>query len=137
MSQHWLVKSEPSSYSWAQFVKDKGTAWTGVRNYQARIHLRSMKKGDHVLFYHSVVGKEVVGVAKVGKTAYPDATAEEEGWVCVDLVPVRALKSPISLETVKATPALQDMALIKNSRLSVQPVTAEEYDCVLKLGAGE
>ncbi len=131
--QHWMVKQEPSAYSWAQFVKDKRSAWTGVRNFQARNNLRAMKKGDHVLFYHSVVGKEVVGIAKVAKTAYPDPTADEEGWECVDLVPVRVLKNPVPLAAIKAEPSLKNIGLLKQSRLSVMPLTAEEYSSLLKM----
>lgn len=130
--QHWLVKSEPAAYSWEQFVKDRGTAWTGVRNYQARIHLRAMRGGDEVLFYHSVTDKAVVGIAKVTREAYPDPTADEEGWVCVDLAPVRALKSPVTLEQIKATPALKDIALLRQSRLSVMPLTSVEFAAIVK-----
>ena len=137
MPQHWMVKQEPTTYAWAQFVKDKGAAWTGVRNYQARNNLRAMKKGDLVLYYHSVVGKEVVGIAKVARTAYPDPTAEEEGWDCVDLAPVRALHSPVTLDTIKATPALGKVPLIRHSRLSVMPLAEAEFDCIVKLGNGE
>ena len=135
--QHWMVKSEPTSYSWAKFVADKGSAWTGVRSFPARLHLRAMKKGDQVFFYHSVVGKEVVGIAKVAKTAYPDATAEEGEWVCVDLAPVRPLKSPVSLKTIKATPALKDIMLLKQSRLSVIPLTPKEFEIVCQLSEGD
>jgi predicted RNA-binding protein with PUA-like domain len=135
--QHWMVKSEPTSYSWAKFVADKGSAWTGVRSFPARLHLRAMKKGDLVLFYHSVVGKEVVGIAKVTKTAYPDTTAEEGEWVCVDLAPVRPLKSPVSLKTIKATPALKDIMLLKQSRLSVIPLAPKEFEILCQLGEGE
>jgi predicted RNA-binding protein with PUA-like domain len=134
---YWMVKQEPTTYSWAKFVADKGTAWTGVRSFPARLSLRSMEKGDHVLYYHSVVGKEVVGIAKVTRTAYPDPTAEEEGWVAVDLVPVRALESPVGLGTIKATPALKNMRLLKQSRLSVMQVTAREYETLLQLGNGK
>ena len=126
--QHWLVKQEPSAYSWAQFVKDKGTAWTGVRNFQARNNLRAMKTGDLVLFYHSVVGKEVVGIAKVTRTAHPDPTADEPGWDCVALAPVRAFASPVTLDTIKATPALKNISLLKQSRLSVMPLTFAEFE---------
>ncbi len=137
MPQHWMVKSEPTSYSWAQFVKDKVAVWTGVRNFQARNNLRAMKKGDLVLYYHSVVGKEVVGIAKVSRTAYPDPTADEEGWDCVDIVPVRPLASPVTLSTIKATAALKDVALLRQSRLSVMPIAPGEYDCILSLGEGD
>lgn len=135
--QHWMVKQEPTAYPWAQFVKDKGTTWTGVRNYQARNNLQAMKKGDLVLYYHSVVGKEVVGIAKVARTAYPDPTADEEGWVSVDLAPARALHTPVSLDTIKATPALAKIGLLRQSRLSVIPLTSAEFDCIVKLGNGE
>jgi predicted RNA-binding protein with PUA-like domain len=134
---YWMVKQEPTTYSWARFVADKGTAWTGVRSFPARLNLRGMRKGDLVLFYHSVVGKEVVGIAKVVRTAYPDPTADEEGWLCADLAPVRALESPVSLATIKATPALKNMALLKQSRLSVIPVSAREFETLLQLGNGK
>ena len=134
--QHWLVKQEPGAYSWAQFVKDKGTAWTGVRNFQARNNLRAMKKGDLVLFYHSVVGKEVVGIAKVAKAASPDPTADEGDWVCVGLVPFRGLKNPVALDAIKMVPALKNIALLKNSRLSVMPLTQEEYATIVKMEGG-
>jgi predicted RNA-binding protein with PUA-like domain len=137
MSQHWMVKQEPTTYAWAQFVKDKGTAWTGVRNYQARNNLRAMKKGDLVLYYHSNEGKEAVGLAKVAKPAYPDPTADEEGWVAVDLVPVRALATPVTLDTIKATSALKNIPLLRNSRLSVMPLTPGEFDCIMSLGDGD
>ncbi len=134
MPQHWMVKSEPTAYSWEQFVKDGRTAWTGVRNFQARNNLRAMKNGDLVLFYHSVVGKEIVGIAKVVREAYADPTADEPGWDCVDLAPVKPLKNPVTLDTIKATPALKDMALLRQSRLSVMPLTTEEYRVIAKLG---
>lgn len=121
--QYWLVKQEPDSYAWAQFVKDGSTAWTGVRNYQARNNLRAMKKGDVVFYYHSNVGKEIVGIAKVSKEAYSDPTAEEGDWSAVDVVPVKAVKKTITLEAMKADPVLKNMALVKNSRISVTPVT--------------
>lgn len=131
---HWMVKSEPASYSWEQFVKDGGTAWTGVRNYQARINLRAMRKGDSVFFYHSVSEKAVVGIARVTKTAYPDATAEEGEWVCVDLVPVKPLPRPVTLEEMKGNPRLKELPLLRHTRLSVLPVRASEFDEILKLG---
>ncbi len=130
---HWLVKQEPSAYSWDRFVKDGGTAWTGVRNAQARINLRAMRKGDRVLYYHSVVGKEVVGVAAVTRQAYPDPTAKSGDWVCVDLKPVKPLGAPVTLAQIKKTPDLEDIALVKNSRLSVIPLTEEEYDTILSI----
>ena len=133
---HWLVKQEPTAYSWDQFVKDGGTAWTGVRNFQARNHLRAMRRGDEVLFYHSVTGKAVVGVAKVCKEAYPDPTAEEGDWSCVDLKPVRALKIPVTLDSIKVDPDLSEIALIRQSRLSVMPLTDAEFTRIAKLGGG-
>jgi len=130
---HWLVKSEPETYSWQTFVKDGKTAWTGVRNYQARIHLRAMKPGDAVLFYHSGETKDIVGLAKVVKAAYADPTAKEGDWVCVDLAPVKPLAKPVNLPTVKADKALKDMVLVNNSRLSVQPVTPAQFERVMQL----
>lgn len=133
--QRWLVKSEPDSYSWEDFVKDGKASWTGVRNYQARNNLRSMKKGDLVAFYHSVTGKEIVGIAKVVTEAYADKTAEEGDWSCVDLAPVKALKKPVSLEQIKADPALKEMALVRNSRISVVPVTEAQWARVSELSS--
>lgn len=132
---YWLVKSEPGTYAWAQFVKDGRTAWTGVRNYQARIYLRAMKRGDRVLFYHSNEGKNVVGVAQVVKPAYPDPTAEAGDWSCVDLAPVETLAKPVVLDTIKADSLLRAMVLVKNSRLSVQPVTEPQFNRVLEHAA--
>ncbi len=134
MPQHWMVKQEPTAYSWDQFSKDGLAAWTGVRNFQARNNLRTMKTGDLVLFYHSVVGKEVVGIAKVAREAYPDPTADEPGWDCVDLVPVKKLKSPVTLDAIKAAPALKEIALLRQSRLSVMPLKPAEYAAIVKLG---
>ena len=128
-----MVKQEPTAYSWDEFVRDGRAAWTGVRNFQARNHLRAMKTGDPVLFYHSVEGKEVVGIAKVAKEAYPDPTAEEGDWSCVDLVPVQPLVTPVTLATIKATPALEDLPLLKQSRLSVMPLTKKHHDKLLSL----
>lgn len=133
---YWLVKSEPSKYSWEQFVKDKKTHWDGVRNYAARIHLRAMEKNDNVLFYHSNEGVEIVGIAKVTKTSYPDNSSEQEGWVMVDLIPVKKLNRPVTLTQVKGDKRLSEMALIKLSRLSVQPVREEEWKIIMEL-AGE
>lgn len=132
---HWLVKQEPEAYPWSQLVKDKKTAWTGVRNYQARNNLRAMKKGDPVIFYHSVTEKAAVGIAKVVKEAYPDPSAEEGDWVCVEIAADRALSRPVTLDEVKATPSLKNMALIRNSRLSVQPLTPSEFDTLLKMAS--
>ncbi len=131
--KHWLVKSEPSAYSWDDLVKDGKTAWTGVRNYQARINLREMKVGDRVLFYHSVVGKEIVGQAEVAKESYPDPTAKEEGWICVDLKPLKPLPKPVTLEAIKAEKSLAEIKLLRQSRLSVMPLTAAEYKTILAL----
>jgi predicted RNA-binding protein with PUA-like domain len=130
---YWLVKSEPESYPWSQLVTDGRTSWTGVRNYQARNHLRAMKLGDPVLFYHSVSEKEIVGLAKVVREAYPDPTAEEGDWSGVELAPVSPLARPVSLETIKADKILKDMALVKNSRLSVTPLTQSQFTRVLGL----
>lgn len=131
---YWLVKSEPEAYSWETFVKEKHAAWTGVRNFQARNNLRAMKRGDLVLFYHSVSDKQVIGIARVEKEAYPDRTAKEGDWLCVDLVPVKPLRKPVTLEAIKSAPALTKMALLKQSRLSVTALTADEFRQLLKLG---
>ena len=130
---YWLVKSEPEAYSWAMLVKDRTTAWTGVRNFAARNNLRAMKPGEWVLFYHSGEGKEVVGLAKVVKTAYPDPTAKEGDWSCVDLASVKALSKPVNLQTIKADKILKEMVLAKRPRLSVSPVTEEQFNRVLEL----
>ena len=136
MKKYWLVKSEPSAYSWENLVADGKTAWTGVRNYTARNNLRTMRKGDAVLFYHSVVGKEVVGVAKVVREAYPDPTAKEGEWSAVDLAPEKALPKPVALDAIKQNSKLKEMALLRLSRLSVQPVTSAEFDEVLLMAKG-
>jgi len=133
---YWLVKSEPFKYSWEQFVKDKETHWDGVRNYAARLHLRAMKKGDEVLFYHSNEGMEIVGIAKISKESYQDPTTEDDAWVVVDLKPVRKLKKPVTLAQVKADKRLSEMALVRLGRLSVQPVTNDEWKIVMEM-AGE
>ena len=133
-AQYWMVKQEPTAYSWTQFVKDGRAVWTGVRNFQARNNLRAMRTGDLVLFYHSVVGKEVVGIAKVAATAYPDATAKEGDWDCVDLVPVKALARPVTLDEIKSVPALAEIALLRQSRLSVMPLRPAEYREIVRLG---
>ena len=131
--QFWLVKQEPEAYSWNDFVKDGNTSWTGVRNFQARNNLRSMKKGDVVFFYHSVSDKQVVGVATVTKEAYPDSTAEEGDWSSVDLKPLKALKQPVSLDQMKSDTVLKEMKLVRQSRLSVTPVTEKQAERLLKL----
>ena len=133
---YWLVKSEPSTYSWDQLEKDKQTTWDGVRNYAARNHLKAMKKGDEVFFYHSNEGLEIVGIAKVAKEFYQDPTTKEEAWVVVDLKPYKKLKKPVSLDTIKKDKRLSNMALVRLGRLSVQPVTDEEWKAVMSL-AGE
>ena len=133
---YWLVKSEPFKYSWEQFEKDGRTFWDGVRNYAARNHLKAMQQGDQVLFYHSNEGLEIVGIAQVVKEHYPDPTADDDTWVVVDLKPVRPLKQPVTLQQIKQDARLSDMALLRLSRLSVQPVKEEEWDIVMEL-AGE
>lgn len=133
---YWLIKSEPFKYSWDQFEKDGKTFWDGVRNYAARNNLKSMKKGDHAFFYHSNEGLEIVGIAEVLNEYYQDPTTQEEAWVAVDFIPVRKLSNPVTLATIKAEKKLAQMALIKLGRLSVQPVTEEEWNIVLSL-AGE
>lgn len=132
--QYWLVKSEPDTYSYAHLEKDGRTVWDGVRNYMARNNLRAMAQNDEVLFYHSVSGKAVVGVAKVVKTAYPDPKDTTDTWSAVDLAPVRAFKQQVTLEQVKEVPALKDSKLLSHSRLSVQPVTKKEFETFCKLG---
>ncbi|MES2690285.1 MAG: EVE domain-containing protein [Bacteroidota bacterium] len=130
---HWLVKSEPFKYSWDQFEKDKRTIWDGVRNYAARNNLKAMKKGDLVFWYHSNEGKEIVGIAKVVKEFYQDPTTEDANWVVVELSPFKKLKKPVSLEQVKADKRLQNMDLVRLSRLSVGQVKPEEFDVVLSM----
>ncbi len=132
---YWLVKSEPFKYSWDKFEEDGKTFWDGVRNYQARNNLKAMQKGDLVLFYHSNEGMEVVGIAKVVKEAYQDPTTEDERWVVVDLKPYKKLKNPVSLATMKGIPELAQIGLIRQGRLSVMPLKAEEFDKILELSA--
>lgn len=131
--QYWLVKSEPFKYSWEQLLQDKRTFWDGVRNYQARNNLQAMKKGDQVFFYHSNEGKEIVGIAKVVKEYYQDPTTDDTRWVVVDIAPVKTLKKPVSLARIKADEQLQDIALVRQGRLSVMPVKKEEFDRILLL----
>ena len=133
--KHWLVKSEPFKYSWDKFVEDGRTFWDGVRNYQARNNLREMQEGDLVLFYHSNEGKNVVGIAKVVSEAYQDPTTDDANWVVVDLSPVEALKSPVSLEQIKAEESLKDISLVRQGRLSVMPLKATEFDKILEMSA--
>jgi len=130
---YWLVKQEPAAYAWEEFLKDGKTAWTGVRNFQARNHLRAMAVGDRVLFYHSVTGKCVVGMAGVARAAYPDPTASEGDWSCVDLKPLETLPRPVALEEIKAEPALSGIGLLKQSRLSVMPLTQAAFDKILQI----
>jgi predicted RNA-binding protein with PUA-like domain len=133
-TQYWLVKSEPEAYSWADLQRDGRTAWTGVRNYAARNNLSAMRPGDQVLFYESVTTKAVLGIAQVTRAAFPDETAEEPGWVAVELKPAAPLGRPVSLDEIKADAALGQMVLLRNSRLSVQPVTKAEFTRIVKLG---
>lgn len=133
---YWLVKSEPDVFGWDQQVKSgkKGEPWTGVRNHAAKLNLMAMKKGDKAFFYHSNVGKEIVGIVEVVKEAYPDPTAKEGPWVCVDISALKPLKTPVTLDAIKVDARLKEMALVKLSRLSVQPVTDSEWKHICKLG---
>ena len=131
---YFLVKSEPFKYSWEQFNKDGQTFWDGVRNFQARNNMKAMKEGDLVLFYHSNEGKEVVGLAKVVREFYQDPTTEDPRWVVVDLAPVETFKTAVTLERIKADELLQDVALVKQGRLSVMPLKPEEFDRIVELG---
>lgn len=133
---YWLVKSEPDSWSWDEQVKAgaKGTAWTGVRNHAAKLNLMKMKKGDRAFFYHSNVGKEIVGVVEVVREAYPDPTDKTGKFVCIDVAAREPLKTPVTLVAIKGIPALKEMALIKLSRLSVQPVSAAEWKTICRMG---
>ena len=135
-TQYWLVKTEPETYSWADLVRDKRTDWTDVRNYAARIHLKAMQAGDEVFVYHSGDAKSVIGIARVIKAAFPDTTADEEGWVAVALQPVSALKHPVTLAQIKADVIAKGMTFVRQSRLSVSPVTAAEFARVKKLATG-
>ena len=146
MKSFWLVKQEPSDYSWSDFVADDGTSWTGVRNFAARNNLRRMSKGDQVLFYHSgdapspkataaQVTKAVIGIAKVTRTAYPDTTAKEGEWSAVDLAPIKALSKPVTLAEIKAKPQLKNIALVRQSRLSVMPLGAKEFDLIVRMAS--
>ncbi len=131
---YWLAKSEPDAYAWATLVKEGRTAWTGVRNFQARNNLRAMRRGDRVLFYHSVSEKQIVGIATVLREAYADPTATEGDWSCVDLAPVKPLARPVTLDAIKADTALRDLPLVRQSRLSVTPLTEKEFRRLLELG---
>jgi len=133
-ARHWLVKSEPFKYAWADLVRDGRTCWDGVRNALARRHLGEMRVGDRVLYYHSNEGKEVVGVARVARAAYPDPTSADPRWLAVDLVPVRPLPSPVSLAAIKTDPRLAGIALVRQSRLSVMPIEPDHFARILALG---
>ena len=132
---YWIVKQEPETYSWSTLVKDGKTDWTGVRNFQARNNLRAMKKGDSVLFYHSGDAKEIVGLARVEKEAYPDRTADEGDWSAVDISPVKALKRTLPLSELKADKVLKEMPLVRQSRLSVCPLSEAQFERVLELAS--
>ena len=131
---YWMVKQEPDTYSWDDFVKDGGTDWSGVRNYQARNNLRGMKVGDRVLFYHSGKRKEVVGLAEVVKSAYPDPTADDDQWVAVDLKPVKALLNPVQLAAIRYDKRLSNLPLIRQSQLSVMSLSRDEFDVIVAMG---
>jgi predicted RNA-binding protein with PUA-like domain len=133
MKKFWLVKSEPGSYSWSDLVSDSLTSWTGVRNYTARNNLRAMRRGDEVLFYHSVTEKAVVGIAAVQRTAYPDPTAKEGDWSTVDLVPKRKLARPVPLGEIRAKSKLKNIPLLRQSRLSVQPLEKDEFAQIVQM----
>ncbi len=132
---HWLIKSEPSAYSWEQFVKDKKTSWTGVRNAQAAINLKAMKVGDRCFFYHSNEGKEIVGIAEVVKTAYPDPTDKDGKAVTVDVKAIEPVAHPVTLAAIKAEPKLKDLPLVRQSRLSVSPVGDEQWKLIMKMAS--
>ena len=134
---HWLIKSEPEVYSWDQLVKDKETRWDGIRNYAARLHLRAMKKGDQLFFYHSNKGMEIVGIGAVTREAYPDPTSSEGDWAAVDVKAVKKLLKPVGLDQIKKEKRLAGMALVRIGRLSVQPVTDEEWNIIMKMGGME
>lgn len=134
---HWMVKEEPLTYSWGDFVHDKQTSWTGVRNYQARNNLRAMKTGDSVLFYHSGKEKSVVGIAEVTRSAYPDPTASDGDWVAVDIKPVKGLAKPVPLPAIRYDKRLSGLPLIRQSQLSVMPLTKDEFDVLVAMGSGK
>jgi predicted RNA-binding protein with PUA-like domain len=136
-AEYWMVKQEPDTYSWDDFVRDGRTDWTGVRNFQARNNLRQMKSGDRVLFYHSGKGKCVVGIAEVARTAYPDPTSKDPQWVAVDIKPVKPLREPVPLASIRYHPRLGKLPLIRQSQLSVMPLTKEEFSVIVGMGAGK
>lgn len=135
MTQYWLIKSEPSAYAWSEMLKDKKTGWTGVRNFQARNNMKAMKLGDEAFFYHSNEGKEIVGIVKISRLYHADPTDETGNFGMVEVTAVKTLKTPVTLAQMKAHAVLKNMALIKQSRLSVSPVTRAERDAIIKLGA--
>ena len=134
---YWLIKSEPSAYSWDQLVKDKKTSWTGVRNFQAQINLKAMKVGDRAFFYHSGEGKEIVGIAEVTKTAYPDSTDKDGKSVTVDFKAIEPVKKAVTLAEIKADPKFKEMKLVRQSRLSVSPVSDEHWKLLMKMASGK
>ncbi|NNM56931.1 EVE domain-containing protein [Acidocella sp.] len=134
MTNYWLVKSEPDSFSWDQQVQNRVEPWTGVRNHSAKLNLMAMRKGDLAFFYHSNIGKEIVGIVQVAAEAYPDPTAASGAWVCVDMQALRPLPRPISLATIKSDPRFKDLALVRLSRLSVAPVSAQHWAELCELG---
>jgi predicted RNA-binding protein with PUA-like domain len=134
---YWLIKSEPSAYSWDQLVKEKRTSWTGVRNPQASANLKAMKAGDRCFFYHSGEGKEIVGIAEVAKAAYPDPTDKAGKAVTVDVVPVGPVKQPVTLAAIKADPSFKDFKLVRQSRLSVVPVSGEHWKLLMKMSGAK
>lgn len=136
-NRYWMVKQEPETYSWDDFARDGQTDWSGVRNYQARNNLREMKVGDRVLFYHSGKGKEVVGMAEVTKGAYQDPTADDSQWVAVDLKPLKPLATPVPLAAIRYDKRLSQLPLIRQSQLSVMPLTKEEFDVIVMMGNGK
>jgi predicted RNA-binding protein with PUA-like domain len=136
-SSHWMVKQEPDAYSWHDLVRDEKTDWTGVRNYQARNNLREMKTGDRVLFYHSGKDKAVVGVAEVVKSAYPDPTSDDPQWVAIDIKPVKEFARPVPLPAIRYDKRLSGLPLIRQSQLSVMPLTKDEFDVLVAMGSGK
>ncbi len=131
---YWLIKSEPDVYPWEQLVSEGGTFWDGVRNYQARNNLQAMRVGDKALYYHSNTGKEVVGITEISREAYQDPTTDQTAWVAVDVKPYKPFKKPVTLDTIKATPELASLALIKQSQLSVMAITQEEFSVICRMG---
>jgi predicted RNA-binding protein with PUA-like domain len=130
---YWLMKTEPETFGWNDLVKDGKTTWDGVRNYAARNHMQAMKKGDKVFIYHSVIGKEIVGIGKISKEAFQDPSSDDPRWISVEVVPDKPLKKPVTLESVKAEPELQNLMLVRQGRLSVMPVTPEEFNKILEM----